>query len=131
MSYQKLIILGNLGRDPEMRFTPEGKAVTNMSVATNRTYTKNDQKVTETAWFRVSVWGNQAESCNQYLNKGSRILAEGRLTPDPETGGPKIFTRNDGTPSASFEMTAFRVVFLGEGSTRTAPQEDDEDEFPF
>ena len=109
--YQKVTIMGNLGRDPEMRYTPDGTAVTNLSVATNRTYTKNDRKVTETCWFRVSVWGNQAEACNTYLNKGSRVLVEGRMDPDPDTGGPKIWTRDDGTPSASFEITANRVVF--------------------
>lgn len=109
--YQKITILGNLGRDPEMRFLPNGTAVTNLSVATNRTYTKNEQKVEETCWFRVSVWGNQAEACNTYLNQGSRVLIEGRMNPDPDTGGPKVWTREDGTPSASFEITAERVIF--------------------
>ncbi len=62
--------------------------------------------VKETIWFRVSVWGKQAESSNQYLKKGSKVLVEGRLTPDPATGGPRIWTRQDGTPAASFEVTA-------------------------
>ena len=74
--YQKLIIIGNLGRDPEMRYTPDGKAVTTFSVAASRRYGEKE----ETAWFRVSVWGKQAESCNQYLQKGSKVLVEGRLT---------------------------------------------------
>jgi single-strand DNA-binding protein len=118
--YQKMIIVGNLGRDPEMRYTPGGQAVTNMSVATNRRYNdSNGQRVDETTWFRVSVWGNQAEAVNQYLQQGSRVLVEGRLNPDPETGGPRIWTRNDGTPGASFEITAWRVVFL---STREEDQ---------
>jgi len=66
--YQKITIIGNLGRDPEMRYLPSGQAVTNISVATNRRYTdSNGQKVDETTWFRVSVWGAQAESVNQYL----------------------------------------------------------------
>ena len=111
--YQKIVIVGNLGQDPEMRYTPSGQAVTNFSLATNRRYTDGTgQQVDETTWFRVSVWGNQAEAVNQYLQQGSRALVEGRLRPDPETGGPRIWTRNDGTPGASFEVTAFRVVFL-------------------
>jgi single-strand DNA-binding protein len=118
--YQKITIVGNLGRDPEMRYTPSGQAVTNFNVATNRVYTASDgQQVNETTWFRVSVWGRQAETCNQYLRQGSRVLVEGRLTSDPQTGGPKIWTRQDGTAGASFEISAQFVRFL---STR---QEDD------
>ena len=118
--YQKIIIIGNLGRDPEMRYTPSGQAVTNFSVATNRQYTASDgQQVKETIWFRVSAWGRQAETCNQYLHRGSRVLVEGRITADPATGGPKIWTRQDGTPGSSFEISAGMVRFL---STK---QEDD------
>jgi single-strand DNA-binding protein len=141
--YQKMIIVGNLGRDPEMRYTPGGQAVTNMSVATNRRYNdSNGQRVDETTWFRVSVWGNQAEAVNQYLQQGSRVLVEGRLNPDPETGGPRIWTRNDGTPGASFEITAWRVVFLSSReedqayqSSQSSPggsgQSVEEDDIPF
>jgi single-strand DNA-binding protein len=111
--YQNLIIVGNLGRDPEMRYTPSGQAVTNFNVATNRKYTTSDgNKVEETTWFRISTWGKTAEVCNQYLKKGSKVLVEGRLNPDPETGGPKIWTRQDGTSAASFELTASQVRFL-------------------
>ncbi len=111
--YQNLIIVGNLGRDPEMRYTPSGQAVTNFNVATNRKYTTSDgNKVEETTWFRISAWGKTAEVCNQYLKKGSKVLVEGRLNPDPETGGPKIWTRQDGTSAASFELTANQVRFL-------------------
>jgi single-strand DNA-binding protein len=118
--YQKLIIVGNLGRDPEMRYLPSGQAVTDMSVATNRVYyNSNGQKVTETSWFRVTVWRERAETVNQYLKKGSKVLVEGYLQPDPETGGPRVWTRNDGTPAASFEMTAQNVTFL---STRAEDQ---------
>ena len=73
--YQKIIIVGNLGRDPEMRFTPEGNPVTSFSVAASRRYKDKD----ETTWFRVTVWGKQAETANQYLQKGSKVLVEGRL----------------------------------------------------
>lgn len=111
--YQKLIIIGNLGRDPEMRYTPSGQAVTNFNVATNRKYTTSDgNQVEETTWFRVSTWGKTAEVCNQYLKKGSKVLVEGRLNPDPDSGGPKIWTRQDGTSAASFELTANQVRFL-------------------
>jgi single-strand DNA-binding protein len=111
--YQNLIIVGNLGRDPEMRYTPSGQAVTNLNVATNRKYTTSDgNQVEETTWFRVSTWGKTAEACNQYLKKGSKVLVEGRLNPDPDTGGPRIWTRQDGTSAASFELTANQVRFL-------------------
>lgn len=114
--YQKLIIVGNLGKDPEMRYAPNGDAVTSFSVATSRKYTdKSGQKVEETTWFRVSVWGKQAETCNQYLKKGSKVLVEGRLIADKATGGPKIWTRQDGTAGSSFEITAESVRFLSSG----------------
>lgn len=112
--YQKLLIVGNLGGDPEMRYTPSGQAVTNFSVATSRKWTDNGgQQHEETVWFRVSVWGSQAETCNQYLSKGRQVLCEGRLTVDKETGGPRIWTDQSGKPRASYEMTAFEVRFLG------------------
>jgi len=111
--YQKIIIVGNLGGDTEMRYTPSGKAVTNFSVASNRRYTGSDgQRVDETNWFRISAWGRQAETCNQYLRRGSMVLIEGRLTADPETGGPRVWTGQDGQPRASFEVTAQSVQFL-------------------
>jgi len=112
--YQKLIVIGNLGRDPEMRYMPDGTAVTSFSVATNRSWTDqaSGQQRDETTWIRVSVWGRQAETTNQYLSKGSKVLVEGRLRPDPQTGGPKTFVRQDGSVGASFEMTADTVRFL-------------------
>jgi single-strand DNA-binding protein len=111
--YHTIIIVGNLGRDPEMRYTPSGQAVTNFNVATNRQYTASDGNlVKETIWFRVSAWGKQAETCNQFLRKGSKVLVEGRLTPDPATGGPRLWTRQDGSSAASFEVSASQVRFL-------------------
>ncbi|MDP2975003.1 MAG: single-stranded DNA-binding protein [Anaerolineales bacterium] len=111
--YQTTIIVGNLGRDPEMRYTPSGQAVTSFSVATNRQYTNNaGETVKETIWFRVSAWGKQAETCNQYLKKGSKVLVEGRLTADSATGGPRIWTGQDGSARASFEVSAQTVRFL-------------------
>jgi len=127
--YQKLIIIGNLGRDPEMRYTPDGKAVTSFSVATSRKY--NDKE--ETAWFRVSVWGKQAESCNQYLTKGSKVLVEGRLRPDSNTGAPQVFQKKDGSWGSSYEVFADTVRFLsarGE-SNHEASDTVDDDDIPF
>jgi single-strand DNA-binding protein len=97
-----------------MRYTPSGQAVTNFSVATNRKWTSSDgQQQEETVWFRVSVWGRTAESCNQYLTKGQLVMCEGRMTVDKETGGPRIWTDQNGAPRASYEMTAYEVKFLG------------------
>ena len=120
--YQTLIIVGNVGRDPEMRYTPGGQAVTSFSVATNRQYTNNNgETVKETIWFRVSAWGKQAETCNQYLKKGSKVLVEGRLTADPATGGPRVWTGNDGSTRASFEVSAGTVRFLSSRSETSEP----------
>ncbi len=117
--YHTLIIVGNVGKDPEMRYTPSGQAVTSFSLASNRQYTTgNGEQVKETIWFRVSTWGKQAEICNQYVKKGSKVLIEGRLTPDKNTGGPRVWTKQDGSAGASFEVTASTVRFLssrGEG----------------
>ena len=105
--YHTIIVVGNLGRDPEMRYTPGGQAVTNFSVATNRQFTASDgTQMKETIWFRISAWGRTAETCNTYLRKGSKVLVEGRLVADQETGGPRIWNRQDGTPSASFGSPA-------------------------
>ncbi|MEA3327294.1 MAG: single-stranded DNA-binding protein [Chloroflexota bacterium] len=138
--YQQLTIVGYLGNDPVMRFTPSGKAVTSFSVASSRSYTNNaGQKVDETTWFRISVWGAQAESCNQYLSKGRPVLVVGRLRPDPQSGGPRVFTRKDGSMGSSYEVTAMNVRFLpgggeGGGSTQNTGDEQgdvEDDEIPF
>jgi len=128
--FQQITIVGYLGNDPVMRFTPSGQAVTSFSLATSRSYTNNSgQKIDETTWFRISVWGAQAESCNQYLSKGRPALVVGRLNPDPETGGPRVFTRKDGTTGTSYEVTAQNVRFLpGSGGSSGAYQEDMGDE---
>ncbi len=110
--FQTIILIGNLGKEPEMRYTPSGQPVVSFSVATNRSYKGAEgQPVKETTWFRVTAWGKQAETCNQYLRKGSKVLVEGRLTPDPDTGGPRIWESN-GKMGASYEVTASTVRFL-------------------
>ena len=105
--YQSITIVGNLGKEPTLRYTPKGTAVTDFSVATSRKYNDKD----ETTWFRVSVWGAQAEACNQYLKKGSKVLVVGRLTPGDD-GNPKSFERKDGSWGASFDVNANEVKFL-------------------
>ena len=136
----KVMVIGHVGRDPEMRYTPSGVPVTRFSVATNYVWTDaegNQQK--ETTWFRVSAWRRQAETCNQYLTKGSQVLIEGRLVPDRETGGPRVWTGNDGVARASYELRALTVKFLGGRMEREEelppdiPEEfgEEEDEIPF
>ncbi len=128
MSYQKVIIVGNLGRDPELRYTPDGTPVASFSVATNRRWTNSDGSPgEETCWFRVSVWRRQAEVTAQYLSKGRQVMIEGRLTPDKETGGPRTWTGQDGVTRASYDMTADRIIFLsGRGEpTGGGPDEDE------
>lgn len=111
----KIIITGYLGRDPEMRYTPQGKAVTSFSVATSRKYTNaNGEKVSETLWFKVAAWEQKAELCNQYLKKGSRVMCIGRMTGDKATGGPVIWKKQDGTAGANFELTLEEIEFLGD-----------------
>ncbi len=110
--FATLILAGNLGSDPESRFTPSGSQVTNMSVAVNHNYTNAaGVAVKETTWFRVAAWGKMAENCQKYLKKGSKVLVEGRLNAD-EKGNPRTFTRSDGSTGASFEVTAQTVRFL-------------------
>ena len=138
--YQKVTIVGNLGNDPEMRYTPSGVPVTRFSCATNRRWTSAEgESREETVWFRVSAWRGLAETCNQYLSKGRQVLVEGRMVPDKETGGPRVWTGNDGVGRASYELNALTVRFLGgrgereEQPTPEAPEAADEgeEEIPF
>jgi len=105
-SLNKVAIIGNVGGEPEMRFTPNGKPVTSFTVATNRIYTTPDgERKQETEWFNVVAWNRLAEQCNQFLAKGRLVYAEGRL-----------HTRNwegqDGQPHTRVEVIASRVIFL-------------------
>lgn len=111
--FHTIIIAGYLGRDPEMRYLPNGTAVTNFSVASSRRWNdQNGQSQEETIWFRVSAFGRLAEVCNQYLGKGRPVLIEGRLRPD-ESGNPRIWVGQDGVARANFEVVAQTVRFLG------------------
>ena len=105
--YQNTVIVGNLGRDPEMRYTPSGVAVTSFSVAVNRRWTGPDGEQKEkTTWFRVTAWRKLAELCNQYLSKGRVVLVEGEVDASAWSG-------QDGQPRASLELTANNVRFIG------------------
>ena len=113
--YHKLTIVGNLGKDPEMKYTTDGKAVTTFSVAASN-------RKDETVWYRVTTWDKQAETCNQYLHKGSKVLVEGALKADAG-GNPRTYERKDGGGwAASFEVVASSVKFLS-GKDEPADQE--------
>lgn len=138
--YHKVILVGNLGRDPEMRYLGSGSPVTNFSMATSEKWTGQDGTPQErTIWWRVSVFGKSGEACNEYLKKGSKVLVEGRMNADPKTGNPRMFQRQDGSMGTSFEVTALTVKFLstrgeaagglGQGMMESDPA--DEAEIPF
>jgi len=139
---QKIMIIGNLGRDPEMRLTESGQSVTNMSVATNRKYTNSaGVEINLVTWFRVTVWGKQAEACNEYLAKGKQVYVEGRLIAD-ENGSPRTWKGDDGNTYTAFEINAYAVHFLGtkpiseppplpEEEAPAAPATEPEDDIPF
>lgn len=139
--FQDITIVGNLGQDPEMRFLPSGKAVVNFSVATNRKWTGQDGEVhEEVIWWRISAFGRMAEVCNEYLSKGRSVLIKGRLRPDPETGGPRVYQKRDGSYGASYELNASTVKFLGgrsdsgppgPGGEPAAPADVEPDPIPF
>ena len=121
--FHEITIVGNLGNDPEMRFLPDGTPVCNFSMASNRKWKNQDGSPgEETTWFRISAWGKTAENCNQYLHKGSLVLVEGRLVCDPETGGPRLYTRQDGSPGTSFEVSANTVRFLSGREGESEPE---------
>ena len=113
--FHTIIVVGNVGRDPEMRYTPSGAAVTSFSVASSRNYKSQGQPVKETVWFRVTCWGKQAEIASSYVKKGQKVLVEGRLVAD-QSGNPRVYTRSDGTAAASFEITATNLQILSSRS---------------
>ncbi len=114
----KIMVIGNLGTDPEMRYTPNGNAVTSFRLATSRTYTAGGERREETEWFTIVAWNQLAELCNQYLTKGRRIYAEGRLKSDTWTG-------NDGQTRFRNEIVANQVLFLDSGAPAEAGAADE------
>lgn len=133
--YQTTVVVGHLGKDPEMRYTPSGQAVTSFTMATSRKWTGADGQAQEkTTWFKVTAWGKLAETCNQYLNKGKLVLVEGEVEASAWTG-------QDGTPRATLELTARNMRMLGGagagapgaegGALRERPGGVEEEEIPF
>lgn len=126
--YQSVTVIGHLGRDPEMKYTSSGVAVTSFSVATSRKWTDAAGAAQEkTTWFRVSAWRKLAETCNQYLHKGQLVMVEGEI--DASAYTPK----DGGEPRATLELRANTVKFLGgkggEAQQEAAPA--DETDVPF
>jgi single-strand DNA-binding protein len=113
--FEQLILIGNLGGDPELRYTSSGAPVATFSLAVNRKWTNADGTPgEETKWFRVTVWRKLAETCNQYLSKGRQVMVIGRVA-------ASAFSGQDGSPRASLEVTADSVRFLGGGRGEAAP----------
>lgn len=104
----KVMIIGRLGRDPEMRYTPSGRPVTTYSVATSRTWnTADGERHSETEWFNVVAWGSLAEICKQHLTKGQQVYIEGRLQ-------TRFWEDNDGNKHSSTEIVASEMIMLGD-----------------
>lgn len=128
----KIMIIGHLGRDPEMRFTPSGRPVTTFTVATNRSWTTNDgERHSETEWFNVVAWGNLAEICKQYLVKGQQVYVEGRIQ-------TRRWEDNDGVKHTNVEIVASEMMLLGEKRDSNPPAADlqetefhTDEEYPF
>ncbi|HEY0708706.1 MAG TPA: single-stranded DNA-binding protein [Polyangia bacterium] len=108
-SVNKVILIGNLGADPELKYTPSNRPLANLSVATNEVFKdKSGQRQERTEWHRVTVWGEQAETCSKYLAKGRSVYVEGRLQ-------TRSWDDKDGKKRYSTDIVADRVVFLGGG----------------
>jgi single-strand DNA-binding protein len=109
MSFNKITLVGNLGRDPELRYTPQGTPVCSFSMATNeRRKDKSGEMQDQTTWFRVTLWGRQAETASQYLAKGRPVYIEGRLRVEE-------WTDRDGKPRHTLEVHATDMQFIGGG----------------
>jgi len=110
MSFNRIILVGNLGRDPELRYTPQGTPVCSFSMATNeRRKDKSGEMQDQTTWFKVTLWGRQAETASQYLQKGRPVYIEGRLRVEE-------WTDRDGKPRQTLEVTATDMQFIGSRS---------------
>jgi single-strand DNA-binding protein len=124
----KVMIIGNLGRDPEMRYTPSGRPVTTFSVATSRAWnTSEGEKRIETEWFNIVAWSSLAEICKQYLSKGQQVYIEGRLQ-------TRHWDDTEGNKHTSVEIVASEMIMLGDRRESEGSSSDEtieEDEFPF
>ncbi|MGW8143062.1 MAG: single-stranded DNA-binding protein [Anaerolineales bacterium] len=123
----KVMIIGRLGRDPEMRYTPSGRPVTTFNVATSRSWNSSDgERHTETEWFNVVAWGSLAEICKQHLLKGQQVYIEGRLQ-------TRVWEDNTGNKRSSTEIVANEMILLGDRkdnlSSENDSDENEEEEF--
>ncbi len=127
-SLNKVLLIGRLGRDPEMRYTPSGRPVTTFSLATSRTWHSNGERHNETEWFNIVAWGQLAEICKQYLHKGQQVYIEGRLQ-------TRTWENAEGKKNTSVEVVANEMIMLGDSSSSKEPEDinpsSEEDEFPF
>jgi len=120
-SLNKVTVIGNVGSEPEMRFTPNGRPVTSFSVATNWVYTTPEgERKQETEWFNVVAWNRLAEQCNQFLAKGRLVYAEGRIH-------TRSWEGQDGQQHSRMEVIANRVIFLDRRASTSLPEEKAED----
>ncbi len=118
VSLNKVMLIGNVGTDPEMRFTPSGNPVTSFRVATSRAYTTSEgERKQDTEWFTVVAWRKQAESCNQFLTKGQRVYVEGSLR-------TRSWEGRDGQKRVTVEVIANRVLFLDRQAVAPLPGEE-------
>jgi len=116
-SYNKVMLMGNLTKDPELRYTPQGIAVANLRMAVNRRFKNKNQELKEEVCFITAVvWNKQAETCNQYLHKGSAVFVEGRLQ-------SRSWEDNTGAKRSVIEVRAERVQFLGAPTAKAASVE--------
>ena len=125
--YNKVMLIGNLTRDPELRYTPSNTAVAELGLAVNRTYQdKSGNKQEDLTFVDVTVWGRTAENCSEYISKGAPVFIEGRLTLDQ-------WENDDGQKRSNLKVTAQRVDFLGGGSNTVQQSEgvDTQDDVPF
>ncbi|NMC30737.1 MAG: single-stranded DNA-binding protein [Pelolinea sp.] len=136
--FSQVTIIGRLGKDPELRFTPTGQQVATFPVATDHQYTDHSgQLVKITTWFRVAAWGKMAENCSNYLKKGKLVMVQGELSPDAKTGAPRIWTGDDGMAHATYELNAWIVKFLSPSDhaagqpVEPAEIQGDENEIPY
>ena len=124
----KVMIIGRLGRDPEMRYTPSGRPVTTFSVATSRNWTTSEgERRVETEWFNIVAWGNLAEICKQYLTKGQQVYIEGRLQ-------TRHWDDQEGNKHTSVEINANEMIMLSErreADENGGPESTEDEEFPF
>ncbi len=117
----KVMIIGRLGRDPEMRYTPSGRPVTTFNVATTRSWNSSDgERHTETEWFNVVAWGSLAEICNQHLVKSQQVYIEGRLQ-------NRVWEDNSGNKRSSTEIVANEMIILGDRKDNFQPDHEVED----